>query len=415
MATFRYTALDSQGRSRSGHVEADTRGKAFQVLRGQGLTPTRLDPVAGSPGAPGSRGERGAERSGGAALQALRDRLLAPRLRLAESLYYLSIMLQTGSALTEALEILGRMAGRRAGTVWLAVRGAVATGVSFSQALQLHAPQFPREYVRMVRVAEGAGNLGLVLERIAAFETRRSAMGGKLLTALVYPSIIMLVGLGAVYFLLVYVMPDITRIFATSGQALPVKTQLLLVTGETLQRLGPAVFLLPLLGLLLAAWVYEKHPGLRLWVDRRLWRIGLLQKDSLARFANMLGFQLEAGIALVQAMEGAAGTVRSAYFRSLMVRAQQEVMAGQPLDKVLAAQGAYPDMFLLSIAAGQKSGTLGLFVTRLSQMLEQEVDNALKRWLALAEPAMILVTGVLVGFIVLAIMEPIFNLSTQVR
>lgn len=400
MPTFRYKALDQQGRQRTGYVEGDSHGKAFQQLRGQGFTPMQLEPVQGGKGF---------------ALGALRDRLFKPRLRLAESLYYLAIMLQTGSALTEALEILGRMSGRRAGAVWLAVRGAVATGVSFSQALQLHAPQFPREYVRMVRVAEAAGNLGLVLERIATFEGRRSAMGGKLLTALIYPSIIMLVGLGAVYFLLVYVMPDITRIFATSGQALPFKTQLLLTAGDVLQRLGPAVFLLPLLAGLLLLSLYEKQPRLRLWVDKKLWRIGLLQKDSLARFTNMLGFQLEAGIALVQAMEGAAGTVRSAYFKSLIAQAQQEVMAGQPLDKVLTRQNAYPDMFLLSIAAGQKSGSLGLFVTRLSEMMEQEVDNALKRWLAMAEPAMILLTGVMVGFIVLAIMEPIFNLSTQVR
>lgn len=400
MATFRYKALDAAGKARSGFLESDSQGKAFQQLRSQGLTPTKLESAHGP-----SR----------TLLRSLWDRVSAPGLRLSESLYYIATMLETGSALTEALEIVGRMAGKRASAVWMAVRDAVATGVSFSKALQTHAPQFPQEYIRMIRVSEGTGSLASVLGRIATFESRRAAMGNKLLTALIYPSVILLVGLAAVYFLLVYVMPDLTRVFAASGQDLPLKTEVLLAAGTFLQGLGPLAFVPPLLLVLLGVSLYSRHQTVKLGVDKALWRIGLVRKDALARFAHMLGFQLEAGIALVQAMDGAASTVRSAYLQALIREAQQDVMAGQPLDRVLTKQGAYPDMFLLSITAGQKSGKLGAFTLRLAGLMEQEVDNALKRALALVEPAMILLTGIMVGFIVLAIMEPIFDLSSQVR
>jgi len=159
----------------------------------------------------------------------------------------------------------------------------------------------------------------------------------------------------------------------------------------------------------------RRVPALRRWRDRLLWRLSLVQKFQLARFSGLLGFQLQAGIPLVQAMDSSARATTSLYFREKILEARDEVSAGRPLDRVLEKQGIFPEAYILTLASGQKSGQLGSFLLRLTQILEREVDNVLKRLVALAEPLLILAVGLTIGFIVMAIMEPIFNLTTLVR
>jgi len=146
-----------------------------------------------------------------------------------------------------------------------------------------------------------------------------------------------------------------------------------------------------------------------------VWKVPLFQKNTLARFSGMLGFQLEAGIPLVQALESSALVVGSAYFQNLIRTARAEVAAGQPLDKVLERQNAFPDIFLLTLSTGQRAGKLGPFLLRVARIYEKDVDNTLKRLVSLLEPLLILAIGMMVAFIVLAIMGPIFDLTTLVK
>jgi general secretion pathway protein F/type IV pilus assembly protein PilC len=397
MPTFKYKALDAEGGKKKGLIEADSKSAAVAALQER-----RLLPVSVEASAPGASGRR---RS---------PRLPARRVNLSESFYYLALMLRSGSSLAESLELMGRMAGGGPGRVWLEVRDKVESGQSFSDSLAEHPSSFPRIYIGMVKVAESVGRLAEVLEKISDYEEQRREFSGRILTALVYPAMILLVGAGAVYFLLARVLPNIASIFENARAELPASTEVLLAAGTWLRQAGPLLLLPPLAVVLLLVLAYRRRRPFRARVDGLLWRVPLLRKNILARFSGLLGFQLESGIPLVRAMENAREAVNSAYFRDIILNAAREVSGGRSLDKVLAETGAFPDVYILTLTTGQKAGSLGPFLSRMAGILERDVDNTLKRIMGLAEPALILVIGLVVGFIVISILTPIFDMSRLV-
>ncbi len=401
MPTYQYTAVDADNKKAKGYIEADSSARAMTLLRDKGLTPLKFAPVA----------DNAAPRRG-----SLLSRLVpAARVRLSESFYYLGILIQSGHSLARGLDLVGRMATGKSSRIWLDIRDKVEQGTPFSSALEDYPRQFPAVYVGMIRVAETTGRLGAVLEQVARNEERRGEVQGRLATAMAYPGVILCVGLGAVWFLLANVLPKISSIFQASGNDLPATTAFLLSLGRMMESLGAAVLLVPLgLALLLMA-AYRRFPAMRRVISRQTWRIPVVQKFLLARFSGLLGFQIQAGIPLVQAMESSARAVSSAFLQEKIMEARAEVAAGRPLDKVLEAQGIFPDVYILTLASGQRTGQLGPFLSRVTGIMEREVDNVLRRIVALAEPLLILCVGLVIAFIVVAILEPIFDLTTLVR
>jgi type II secretory pathway component PulF len=206
----------------------------------------------------------------------------------------------------------------------------------------------------------------------------------------------------------------VAGIFSASEQELPLNTRMLLSTGQWLESYSLILF--AVLGIvMLSAWnAYRKLPRIRYKVDSALWRIPLVRDTILARFSGLLSFQLGAGISLVQAMHGAVRGVESSFFRERMEKAADEVAAGQSLDRVLARQEIFPQMYLTALKAGQKAGQLPSFLERLGRILEREVDNTTRRIVSLVEPVLILVLGLVIGFFVLAVMGPIFDLTSGI-
>ncbi|NJB68661.1 general secretion pathway protein F/type IV pilus assembly protein PilC [Desulfobaculum xiamenense] len=401
MPTFHYVAFDADNRKTKGYVEADSPARAMTMLRDKGLTPLKFSPVA----------EGGSARPG-----AMLSRLIGKGgIRISESFYYLGILIQSGHSLAKGLDLIGRMTTGRGSRIWLDIRDKVEQGTPFSRALEDYPRQFPAVYVGMIRVAESTGRLGAVLEQVARNEERRSEVQGRLATAMAYPGVILCVGLGAVWFLLANVLPKIATIFQASGSELPATTSMLLAVSGVMESLGAGVLLVPLALALGAVAAVRRIPAAGLLLSRMTWRIPVVQKFLLARFSGLLGFQIEAGIPLVQAMESSARAVPSPFLRAKILEARQEVAAGRPLDKVLEAQGIFPEVYILTLASGQRTGQLGPFLTRVTGIMERDVDNVLKRIVALAEPLLILGVGLVIAFIVVAILEPIFNLTTLVK
>ncbi|MFW6388278.1 MAG: type II secretion system F family protein [Desulfohalobiaceae bacterium] len=397
MPTYYYQARDQTGKLHKGSLEAESQTRAFSLLQAQGLLPLQLSRLSQSK--PRARLNL--------------SQLWLIRIKVEEAFYYLGLMLQGGSSLTQGLDLLGRMGSGRHARLWLQIRDRVESGQSFSNTLQEHSRLIPQVYIGMIQVAEKTGHLGQILERIASYEGQRREMQSRLLTALAYPLVVMLVGFGAIYFLLASILPRIAGIFETSDQELPTYTKLLLSLSQGLGDYGLALPVL-LLGLGLASFAaYRKLPGLRFGIDARLWKIPLLRDIILARFSGLLAFQLTAGISLVQAMHGALQGVSSTFFQDRMQKAAQEVATGQSLDHVLARLAFLPQMYLTAIATGQRAGQLPGFLERISFLLEQRVDNSLRRIIGLLEPMLVLILGLVVGVFVLAIMGPIFDLTSQ--
>jgi general secretion pathway protein F/type IV pilus assembly protein PilC len=402
MPSYQYVALDSRGKKKKGFVESESQAKAMAQLSATGLTPLSISPVR-------DKGQSLTQRF------SLAQYLPAPKVNISESFYYLGMLLQSGTPLSQSLDLLGRMSTGKSAKVWMDIRDSVESGQPFSQSMLRYNKIFPAVYAGMVKVAESVGRLGPVLEQIARYEENRAEVSGKLLNAMIYPAVICVVGFGAVYFLLSQVLPKITKIFTNMQRELPWNTKVLLGMGQFFSSLGLFGLLIPVVLVLIAIAVYRRSPVVRERVDKFLWRWPLNQRHLLARFSGLLGFQLEAGIPLVQALDASAGAIESHFFRKIILDARAEVATGQPLDRVLAKQNIFPDLYIMTLATGQKAGQLGEFLLRLGRILEREVDNSTKRLVALAEPLLILVVGIAIAFIVLAIMGPIFSLSTLVR
>ncbi|PTN34330.1 type II secretion system F family protein [Desulfonatronum sp. SC1] len=400
MPTFHYVALDRRGEQRKGLCEAESRAAAYARLQEQGMLPIRL----GNAGHAQGRTLRG---------------LLSPgswhrRIRLDESFYSLGMMIQGGGSLAQSLDLLARMSSGASARFWVRIRDAVEGGQAFSQALRDHPDVVSPVYAAMIHVAEQVGRLGEVLERIARYEEGRRDFREKLLTSLGYPLTILIIGLGAVFFLLSRVLPRIADIVTASAGELSWDTRLLLNLGSWMESWG-GLLLLGLIGMVfLGVTTYKRRPSWRIRLDRLIWRLPVVQKGVLARFSGLVSFQIQAGIPLVQALQSSAQGVGSLFFREKMLQAAREVSTGQPLDGVLWKQGIYPDVFLTAISAGRAAGKLGPFLERLGKLLERETDASLKRFAALIEPALILGLGLLVGFLVLAVMGPIFDLTSRV-
>lgn len=400
MPSYYYQALDEQGRKKKGYLDSDSQARAYTQLMEQGLTPVRLNRV------------RSDAQSGRSWLN-----ISLPwtrRIRIEEAFYYLGLMLKSGGSLVQSLDFLGRMAGGRNSRVWMGIRDVVESGVSFSRSLEQYPSLFPRVYIGMIQVAEKTGHLGEILERIAGYEDQRREVQGRLLTALAYPLVVLLIGLGAVYFLLSRVLPRVAGIFEASDQELPGHTRFLLGAGQWMESYG---FLIAFLTVLIAfgCWIlYNKVQGIRYRLDSLAWRLPLFRDLILARFSGLLSFQLKAGISLVQAIQGSVQGIGSEFFRERMEMAAAQVSTGKSLDQVLAGQKIFPEMYLTALGAGVKSGQLAGFLERLSLILEREVDNTLRRMVGLVEPVLILLLGLVVGFFVLAVMGPIFDITAQI-
>jgi general secretion pathway protein F len=336
------------------------------------------------------------------------------RIRVEETFYYLGLMLQGGSSLVQALEFLGRMGQDRTARVWQDIRNKVESGVSFSQALQEHPQSFSLACIGMIQIAETAGHLGKILAQIAVYEEQRKEMQSKLFTAMAYPLIVLLIGLGAVSFLLVGILPRVAGIFQASNQDLPAYTRILLDLSQWLGDWGPALLALFLIFAFCSGWAYRTKNTVRYRMDKLLWNIPVLRDSTLSRFSGLLAFQLNSGISLVQAMQGAVQGVRSFFFRERMGQAANEVATGQALDQVLLKMDFVPQMYLTALSSGQKAGELPAFLERLHRILEHRVDTTLRRIIGLLEPVLILVLGLVIGFFVLAVMEPIFDLTSQI-
>ncbi len=400
MPTYHYQALDQKGAKKKGYFESESQAIAFSKLREQGLTPIALSRVSSKTGQSLSWFSHLFTRG--------------TKVRIEESFYYLGLMLQGGSSLAQGLDMLGRMSTGRTARIWLDIRDSVESGTSFSRSLKQHPGVFPREYIGMIQVAEQAGRLGQIMEKVAGYEEHRKETRGRLLTALAYPLVILLIGAGAVYFLLSRVLPRVAGIFSASDQELPLNTRMLLSVGQWLESYSLFLFIISGSAAFFAWRSYQKIPQLRYRVDAVLWKLPLIRNTILARFSGLLSFQLKAGISLVQAMQGAARGVASSFFRKYIEAAAKDVAAGRSLSQVLDRQDIFPQMYLTALKAGQQAGQLPNFLERLGRILEHEADNPMRRIVALVEPALILTLGLIVGFFVLAVMGPIFDLTSGI-
>lgn len=328
----------------------------------------------------------------------------------------LATLVRAGIPLFESLnaliEQLEKESLKRAVT---AVREQVREGTSFAKALEAHPTIFPPLYVNMVRAGEASGTLEAVLERLTNFMESQAKLKGKVVGALAYPGLMVIIGVTLISVLMVAVVPNVKAIFQSVGQALPWYTELLIFTSDMAASYWWLATLLAIGG----GWLFKRWrstPSGRLRWDSFLLGIPLfgklIQMLSVARFARTLATLLSAGVALLTAMDIVRSVLGNAALEKVVSDAIGSIREGQSIADPLKRSGRFPPMVTHMIAIGEKSGQLEEMLENVADAYDAAVETRVQMLTSLLEPMMIVVMGGAVGFIAMAILMPLIQMSS---
>lgn len=432
MARFQYKALQADGRIVEGELEAGGRQDAFRQIESRGLRPIRLQergegpngkvrpraqgngqgrlekPAAGAEGAdrPMQWGWPGSRKVGARALENF-TRLL-------------SSLLAAGVPLSRALVILQKETAHPvAREKWREIHDRVVDGMSLADAMAQLPDVFPRVYVAMVEAGETGGFLDLVLGQIADFQAREKEMRAKLMSALMYPAILMLLALGVLVFLLVYFIPKFTTLFAGFGGQLPALTRLIVGVSEVVRSYGLVVLAIAVtVGVALRQWLLSPA-GRRRWEGfvLRVPVLGrLVAQYAMARFCRMLGTLLAAGVPLIQGLQVARRSLGNQILVDAVAGSIDGVKEGQGLGTSLRdCPMLFPGSVLEMITVAEESGRLDQELIRIAQTTEADLDRQLKLAVSMAEPVMLFFIAGFIGIIFIGMVLPIFSLQDYIR
>jgi len=396
---FEYTGYDAQGRKASGTIDGPGRKAATQALREQGIFPTELKESAGPRKRGGLRFGRGR----------------VPASELAGATRQLATLLAAGLAIDDALATVVEQIEQQLLHRTLArLREDVRQGEALHAALAKHPAVFPELYVSIVQVGEDSGTLDQAMHRLADFLEAQARIRARVQAALAYPVLMAFVGIGVLAFLFAFVVPKITRMLEDMGQDLPWPTQLLI----TLNSLLSSYWWLLLIMAAGAAYFlarYRQSAAGRLHLDRLQLKAPLFGKLLLliitARLARTLATLLSNGVPLLKALAITRSLTSNRLLNQALATASQRVQEGGSLAAALRESALFPPMLAQLVSAGEKSGQLEDMLYRVADSYEHQTDLSITGMLSLLEPLMILVMGCLVGFVVLAILLPIFEAS----
>lgn len=392
MAAFEYQALDGR-RSVAGVVQADSVRQARGVLRERGLVPLEVSPV------------RAARRRGG--MRQARERALLLR--------QMSGLLHAGLPLDEVLGLLVDQSERPSVHRPLAaMRARVVEGRSLSDAMAEQPALFPAMYWRSVAAGEQAGRLETVIERLADHADRQLKLSRGVMMALVYPILLAVLSAGVVWGLLGFVVPRVVAVFDQSSQELPLVTLSLIGISDVLAATGVWVLCgLVALGVL-SVWVFRR-PGPRLWLDTLVLRLPLIGRLACAHvaamFARTLAILMASSVPAVDALQTASGVIGNRRVQRDLLEAAGRVREGASITAATATIGWLPPLTRRLIHGGEQSGDLGGMLDHAAELQEADLEQTGQVLLAVLQPVLILLVGLVVLYIVLAILLPVMNLS----
>jgi general secretion pathway protein F len=411
MPVYAYKGLSPQGRAVSGIIDADTPKAARIKLRRDGVFPTDLVEEQRK------KLQAAAAEASSFTFTRFFERIAPQDLALLTR--QLSTLIGAGLPLVECLSaLIEQVETARIKRTLSHIREQVTEGMSLADALKGHPRIFNDLYVNMVRAGEASGALDVVLLRLADYTESYAALRDKVRSALTYPTLMAISSSAILFFLLSYVVPKVTKIFAENQASLPVMTVILLAVSGFLQDYWWLVLGI-VITVVISIRVSTRTPAGRLRFDRAVLRIPyvgkLLKKVALARFARTLSTLLTSGIALLQALDIVKHVVSNTVLSRAIEEARSSIREGQSIAPPLKKSGLFPAMLIHMIAVGEKSGELEAMLAKAADAYDNEVSSSVAAITSIMDPVMILVMGAVVLFIVLAILLPIFELNQLVR
>ena len=431
MPVFIYKALQD-GRPVEGEIEAGGRADAMRQMEGRGLRPLRLAERNGRNGSHSASKLSSPPKAKTASRDAsekpatstppkfsLGGGRITPRM-LENFTRLLSSLLASGVPLSRALVILQKEAANPAARAqWKKIHDLVVDGVSLADAMSRSPETFPRVYVAMVEAGEAGGFLDVVLGQIADFQSREKEMKSKVMTAMLYPAILMVLALGVLVFLLVFFIPRFQTIFDGFGAELPLLTQIIVGVSEALRSYGLFVAGgIAIAAYLVRAW-FVSEQGKRVWEGMilRVPTIGpLVARFAMARFCRMLGTLLGAGVPLVNGLNVARRSIGNQILVDAVAHSIESVKEGKQLGPSLSeCRTLFAGSTVEMISVAEESGRLDAELVRIANVTEGDLDRQLKATVALAEPLMLFFIAGFIGTIFIGMVIPIFSLQDHIN
>jgi Type II secretory pathway, component PulF len=412
MSKFKYTAIDQNGKQKTGSVEAASQDDASAKISAMGLMPTKILEAGGGAKSPKAAGTKKAKKAGGF------GKVIKPE-ELTTFTRQLATLLQAGLPLLRALEVMIRQERNlRFKAVLEQIADQVKSGNSFSDGLSQHPKTFDRLFVNMIRAGEAGGVLDVVLSRLAGFMEKALKTKKKVKSAMVYPIVVVGVAVSIVVMLMVVVVPKFQSIFddMLEGAALPGPTQLVIGISNFLRD-----NILISLGLIVAVvfgvkFLMRTPAGSKAfnWCSINLPKVGdLVQKVNIARITRTFGTLLSSGVPILQAITITKDITGNAFYANALTRIHDSVRDGESLAAPMERESVFPNMVTSMVDVGEETGELADMLNRIADNYDEDVDNAVAGITSIIEPVMIVFLAVVVGFIVIALFLPIVEIIKQ--
>jgi type IV pilus assembly protein PilC len=391
MPAFMYTARDAKGELKSATLEATSREDAISQLKKQRLNVIKID-------------EQTKKKKGGKV--SMRDIVIFTR--------QFSTMINSGLPLVQAMGILAEQSENpNLREITKQVVFDVESGNTVADALRKHPSAFSDLYVNMVAAGEAGGILDTILMRLAVFMEKNDALVRKVKGAMIYPGVIMTVAAGAIIVLLVFVIPTFQRMFAEVGIPLPLPTRIVIGMSKLLQGYWWAIAGAVVALAYMVKQYYATQDG-KLVIDRLMLKApvlgDVLRKSAVSRFTRTLGTLIGSGVSILDGLEITAKTSGNRVIQDAIMESRSSIAGGETISAPLKKSQVFPPMVISMINVGEQTGGLDEMLSKIADFYDEEVDAAVSGLLALMEPVMIVVLGVVVGGMVIAMYLPIFDM-----
>jgi type II secretion system protein F len=405
MALFTYKASDPSGKVVTGVLEAEAERAAAGRLQEMGYIPIRI-----------SLQKQGLSSYMGDLRQFLK--IGRRRIRLAELVTFtqdFSFLLASGLPVDKALAIQAQVMENHffrdlVDDLLRRVKG----GAYLSDALARHKDVFSELYRNMVKTGESAGRLAESLGRLAGFLKEMQELRNHIISALIYPVFVLMVSGLSIVILLIFVIPKFSVVFSDTGQAIPLSTQILLLSSELLRSTWPFL-IIGIIGLVFLIQRYVRTARGRARMDRYKMAMplvgNLLREMEVARFARTLGVLLSSSVPILQALSMAEESINNQTMRGAMMRITEMVREGDSLSVALRTVEGFPQLALQMIVTGEETGQLDQMLLRVADHYENTMRETIRRLISLLEPMIILIMGFLVGVVVISMLLGIFSIN----
>ena len=433
MAQFKYIAKSRTGERQEGTLDAPDKRAAMLQLGRLGLVPISVSDVQAKAAAP-APADKAKEPPKPAAKPAAAPAPGASpkkwfrfekgvrthsRMKMGDLLLFtgeLSDLLASGMTLGSALHALAqRKTGKAQDVVVTSLRDEVVSGASLSGALSRWPDSFPALYVSMVKAGEASGQLPGVLERLVKHYERVLSAREKVSMAMVYPLIVALVGISAMIFMMVFVIPRFSAMFEELGGTLPLPTRILIGLSKGLLKYGWALAIGGFFGVAALRRLLKTPAGLD-WKDRFLLRMpvagNIVRANAFANFAHTLGTLLANGVQVLQALTIVEHTVDNSIIAKAIHAAKDRVTDGSTISRPLSQDGVFPRLLTDMLAIGEESGDMSGALEHIGRRYDNELDRAVKVFTTILEPVMMLLIAVAVGFVAISMLLAVFELTS---